>query len=73
VAEKTTIEPNTLWRRKLGNFTHVVYEVITHRGGVVSYRVYGQKMLTPFHDDIFLRDFEMLNADEVLAVTKGIF
>lgn len=68
-----TIEPHTLWRRKFGSFTHVVYEVISHHGGVVSYRVYGYNIPTPFPDDIFLRDFEQLSVDEALAVTGGIF
>lgn len=72
--EKTieTIEPNTLWRRKSGSFTHLVYEVVSHNDGIVYYRIYGQRVTMPFPDYIFLRDFERLSDDEVLAITGGI-
>ena len=68
-----TIELNTLWRRKTGCFASVVYEVVGYHYGIVKHCVHRKPRIFEYQYDIFLRDFEMLGADDVIAETGGSF
>lgn len=69
----SVIEPNTLWCRRIGSFTDVVYEVVSYRHSIVKYRVHRETTDYEYEDTFFLRDFKMLKADEVIAEKGGVF
>jgi hypothetical protein len=71
---KDKIESHTLWRRTEPAFKHAVYEVLNDDGFTIIYRIRGNSLEIPqIYKDSFLRDFEMLSADDVLEETGGSF
>ncbi|MEN9755835.1 MAG: hypothetical protein RL755_22 [Pseudomonadota bacterium] len=63
------IENGTLWKRKHGDFTHLVYEVTSISEYQVSYRVkddVARDISVTLYKEQFLKIFRELTPDEIL-------